>query len=186
MAGWSHWADLLELQYAGGEQPPELRRWWTRGLRFRSGGFDRILEPAPFSPSREELIRRNVRGHAFIQEIATVEPGTAEEYLDAVATRWVAIAARRGLTLAGAWYTAMRDTEAVLLWCLPTLRDYTRHLSDVRTAPEARAWAETARTWRTDYRETLLVPSRWCVMHPDWTEPPPARRPARAGRRRRR
>jgi hypothetical protein len=184
MAGWDHWADLLEVQYAGGEQPPALRRWWTAGLRYRSGGFDRILEPAPFSPTRQELIERNVRGHACIQEIATVAPGAVEQYLDAVATRWMPVAARRGLTLAGAYRTTMRDTEAVLLWSLPTLRDYTRHLSDFWRAAETREWAEAARAWRTDYRETLLVPSRWCVTHPEWREAgaTAARRPRRRRR----
>ena len=182
MDGWDHWADLLELQYAGGAQPAALGRWWKAGLRFRSGGFDRILEPAPFSPTRQELIDGNVRGLACIQEIATVVAGTAEQYLEAVASRWVPAAARRGLVLAGAYRTAMRDTEAVLLWSLPTLRDYTRHLQDFRTAPETRAWSEAARAWRTDYRETLLVLSRWCATHPEWREAPPPR----AGRRRRR
>ena len=28
--------------------------------------------------------------------------------------------------------------------------------------------AEQLRKAMTDYRETLLVPSAWCVMHPDW------------------
>jgi hypothetical protein len=189
MAGWDHWAEILEQQYAGGEQPPALRRWWTKGLEYRSGGFDRILAPAPFSPTRQELIEGNVRGHACIQEIATLEPGTVEKYLEAVASRWVPVATRRGLTLAGAYRTTMRDNEAVLLWSLPTLRDFTRHLSDFWEASETRAWAETARTWRIDYRETLLVPSRWCVTHPEWSEAPvptPSRRRAAPARRRRR
>jgi hypothetical protein len=64
----------------------------------------------------------------------------------------------------------MRDTEAVLLWCLPTLADYVRHLSDFATARETREWTARARQWRTDYRETLLIPSVWCVMHPAWKE----------------
>jgi hypothetical protein len=80
----------------------------------------------------------------------------------------------------------MRDTEAVLLWCLPTLRDLTRHLADLATAPETSAWAETARTWRTDYRETLLVPSQWCVVHPDFAERRPPSGARAAGTRRRR
>ena len=135
-----------------------------------------LLERAALSPVA------GVEAVACIQEIATVVAGTAEQYLEAVASRWVPAAARRGLVLAGAYRTAMRDTEAVLLWSLPTLRDYTRHLQDFRTAPETRAWSEAARAWRTDYRETLLVPSRWCVTHPEWREAPPPR----AGRRRRR
>src|SRR5207249_7893528 len=83
-------------------------------------------------------------------------PGTADDYLEGVQAHWLPVAARRGLTLAGAWRTAMRDTEAVLLWCLPTLGDYVRHLSDFATARETREWTAKARLWRTDYRETLL------------------------------
>jgi len=168
MDGWEGWAGILEHQYAGGEQPAELAKWWRAAAKLRSGGFDRILEPASFCPTREELIRANVRGRAFIQEIATVVPGAADAYLEEVEAHWLAPAARRGLTLAGAWRTAMRDTEAVLLWCLPTLADYTRHLSDFASGRETREWATKARLWRTDYRETLLVPSPWCVMHPEW------------------
>jgi hypothetical protein len=171
MDGWDGWAEILEYQYAGARQPGALGRWWAEAAKLRSGGFDRILEPAPWSPTRAELIARGVRGRAFLQEIATVRPGTDDEYLEAVAREWVPIAAGRGLTLAGAWRTAMRDTGAVVLWCLPELRHYTRHLSNWRAAPETRAWAERARTWRTDYRETLLVPSVWCVMHPEWKPP---------------
>jgi hypothetical protein len=179
MDGWDAWADTLEYQYVRGKQPGELRSWWNAALRFRSGGFDRILEPAPFSPTRQEMIDRGLKGRAFIQEIATVAPGKADDYLDAVASHWLPVATRRGLTLAGAYRTAMRDTEALLLWAFPTLRDFTRHLADFRMASEARAWAETARTWRLDYRETLLVPSVWCVMHPDWRAAPAQPRPAR-------
>src|SRR5437763_3485 len=53
--------------------------------------------------------------------------------------------------------------------------------ADLRVAPETRDWAEAARAWRTDFRETLLVPSRWCVMHPDWR--PSARPPQLRARR---
>lgn len=184
MAGWDGWAEILEYQYAGGGgQPPRLKKWWTQATKFRSGGFDRILEPAPFSPTRQDLIDQGIKGLACIQEIATVHPGRADAYLEAVASRWLPVATRRGLTLVGAWRTAMRDTEAVLLWSLPTLRDYTRHLADFAAAAEMRAWAETARTWRTDYRETLLVPSIWCVTHPAWKG---ERGETRPGRRRRR
>jgi hypothetical protein len=176
MPGWGAWAEILEYQYgARATPPPVLRNWWTEAAKYRSGGFDRILEPAPWSPTRDELVARNVRGRAVLQEIATCAPGSADAYLDAVRSRWLPVAARRGLTLAGAWRTAMRDTEVVLLWSLPSFAAFTRHLSDVRSAPETRAWIDAARTWRTDYRETLLVPSVWCVMHPEWK--PPRRSP---------
>src|SRR5207247_4253766 len=128
----------------------------------RSGGFDVVLGPARYGPTRDELIERSVGGRACRQEIATLRAGTAEEYLDAVATRWLPVAERRGLRLIGAYRTAMRDTEAVFLWSVPTFDVFTGHLA----ARETREWNDEARAWRTDYRETLLVPSRWSVMHP--------------------
>ena len=182
MAGFDGWAEILEYQYAGGRQPGPLRSWWAKALEYRSGGVDRILEPAPWSPTRAELIERGTRGLATVQEVTTVRAGMVEHYLEAVASHWLPFAAARGLTLVGAWRTAMRDTEAVLFWSLPTLRDFTRHLRDLRTAPESRAWLDVARTWRTDYRETLLVPSVWCVTHPAWKEPA-RRQPRRTHRR---
>jgi hypothetical protein len=74
----------------------------------------------------------------------------------------------------------MRDTEAVVLWSLPSFADLTRYLATLGADRASRAWRERAREWRVDYRETLLVPSVWCVTHPDWGEGPP-----RAQRRRR-
>ncbi len=171
MRGWDHWREILERQYTRASgQEPKLKRWWTEATKFRSGGFDRILEPAPFSPTRQELVDGQVRGLAMIQEIATVKPGRAERYLDAVASRWRSLAKQRGLMLAGAFRTSMRDTEAVLLWSVPDFRTYTRHLSTCWSDRAVRRWSEYAHTWRVDYRETLLVPSEWCVTHPDWRE----------------
>lgn len=174
IGSWDDWARSLEKQYTRTSgQEPALRRWWTDATRHRSGGRDRILEAAPFSPTRDDLLARGVRGLACLQEIARTVPGKAGAYLEAVQRHWLGPAARRGLALAGAWTTAMRDDEAVLLWCLPGFRDLTRHLSDVRSAPETRRWAERARRLRISYRETLLVPSAWCVVHPDFRDEPP-------------
>ena len=168
MAGYDQWAEILERQYSGEGQPPGLREWWAQALSWRSGGHDRILEAAPWSPTRAELIARRIGGRAFIQEVAAIVPGEVDAYLDAVRSRWVPVAKKRGLDLFGAYRVSMRDDEAVLLWCLPTLRAYTDHLKTFPTDRATRAWAEGARTWRTSYRETLLIPSRWVVTHPDW------------------
>ena len=174
IGGWDDWARSLEKQYTRSSgQAPALKRWWTDATAFRSGGFDRILEAAPFSPTRAEVLERGVRGLACLQEIATTLPGRAEDYLEEVERHWRKPASRRGLVLLGAYTTAMRDDEAVLLWCLPGFADFTRHLSDFRTSAATRRWAERARRLRVSYRETLLVPSPWCVVHPDFRDAPP-------------
>jgi hypothetical protein len=181
MAGWDHWAEILEQQYRGAGQPRGLKTWWNKALEYRSGGFDRILEPATFSPSCRDLVTAGVKGRACVQEIATVQSGQVDAYLDAVRRRWQPLAAKRGFSLLGAYRTTMRDTEAVLVWSLPTVRHFTDYLKDVGVARDLVRWADTAREWRTDYRETLLIPSQWCVTHPDWR--PPKGIAARATRR---
>lgn len=181
MAGWDHWAEILAQQYgAGVGQPKGLKTWWNKALEYRSGGFDRILEPAGFSPSGREVVAAGVKGCACIQEIATVRSGQAAAYLDAVRRRWLPAAQKRGWSLTGAYQTAMRDTEVVLMWSLPTLRHFTDYLKDVGQAPDVTRWVERAREWRVDYRETLLIPSPWCVTHPAWR--PPAGETSRARR----
>lgn len=179
---WGDWARSLDKQYTRASgQPPALARWWTDATAHRSGGFDRILEAAPFSPTRAELLDQRVQGLACLQEIATTLPGKAERYLEDVESHWLKHAARRGLRLMGAWTTAMRDDEAVLLWCLPGFRQFTRHLSDMRTSRTTRRWSERARRTRVSYRETLLVPSPWCVVHPDFRDEAPPAEPADRG-----
>jgi hypothetical protein len=172
MRGWDHWSEILERQYTRvSGQEPKLKKWWTKATEYRSGGFDRILEPAPFCPTRSELIERQVKGGAVLQEIATVKAGRTERYLDAVASRWRPIAVDRGLILIGAYRTAMRDTEVICLWCVPDFGTLTDHLATYGRDRAVRRWSEHARVWRVDYRETLLVPSIWCVTHPDWKKP---------------
>lgn len=173
MEGWDHWAEILARQYTRTSgQEAALKAWWTEATRHRSGGFDRILVPAPFSPTRAELIDAGIEGVGCVQEIATVRPGTTGDYLAAVGRRRRAAMQRRGLALLGAYHTAMRDTEAILLWNVPTWAHFTRYLDAAQTSPSERAWHAAARRWRADYRETLLVASPWCVQHPDWMERP--------------
>jgi len=173
MSGWEQWAEGLARQYTRASgQEASLKKWWGEALRHRSGGFDRILVPAAFSPTRADLVSAGLKGVGCLQEIATVKPGTAPDYLAAVGRRRRAVMQRRGLALLGAFHTAMRDTEAVVLWNVPTWAHFTEYLAAVETRRSERAWQTAARRWRVDYRETLLVASPWCVQHEDWPEQP--------------
>jgi hypothetical protein len=173
MRDWAHWAEILARQYTRASgQERSLATWWAEAARHRSGGFDRILVPAAFSPTRAELVASDVRGVGCVQEIATIAPGRAADYLAAVGRRRRRAMARRGLALLGAFATAMRDTEVVLLWNVPSWEAFTAYLGDVEPSRQGHAWHAAARRWRRDYRETLLVASPWCVQHPDWRELP--------------
>ena len=58
MEGWEHWADTLERQFLPEKKDAHLAPWWAKATQWRSGGFDRILEPAPYSPTRQLLQER--------------------------------------------------------------------------------------------------------------------------------
>jgi hypothetical protein len=183
MRDWDHWAEILASQYTRGSgQTPKLKKWWTEAARYRSGGFDRILVSAAYGPTRQELIHAGVKGVATLQEVATLRPGTAPEYLAAVARRQRPAMEHRGMVLTGAFRTAMRDTEVILHWNVPDYGDFTGYLRDVEQSRAEQAWRKLARRWRVDFRETLLVASPWCVQHDAWREPSKVRRLPRAER----
>ena len=66
------------------------------------------------------------------------------------------------------------DPDVLTGWNVADFETYTRHLSTVASDRNVRRWNEYAHAWRLDYRETLLVPSTWCVTHPEWTGLRPA------------
>ena len=55
-------------------QDPELADWWARAAGFRSGGVDRLLEPAPWTRTIDELCGDGVRGEVYAHELVRVPP----------------------------------------------------------------------------------------------------------------
>src|SRR5258706_5608520 len=51
MDDWDHWAETLERQFLPQKKDPALGPWWSQATQLRSGGFDCILEPTPFTPT---------------------------------------------------------------------------------------------------------------------------------------
>lgn len=119
--GWSGLADNFahELSHAG-LQDPSLAEWWAAAASLRRGGFDRIVVPAPWTRPIEELTAAGVRGALYAHELIEVPSGTAPDLLDRVAEVGRGIVEPLGLTLVGAFRTAMvNDREVILIWALP-------------------------------------------------------------------
>ncbi len=118
---WAHLAENFRIEFDHPSlQDPSLVEWWAAAEKFRSGGWDRVLVAADYSPGIEELTAAGVRGHMYVQELLDVEPGTAPAVLELVQAHGIEAHREHGATLVGAYRTAMvDDREVILTWALP-------------------------------------------------------------------
>src|SRR5262249_26044891 len=102
MDGWEHWAESLERQFLPQKADAQLAPWWSGATKWRSGGFDRILEPAAYSPTCEALRARRLTAWVCVHSIVQLQPGKRAAYLDAVGEQLLPVLSGRGLVLMGA------------------------------------------------------------------------------------
>ena len=102
-------------------QDPSLVEWWSVAAGFRSGGFDRIVEPAPWAPTIDELVAAGAGGAFYAHEIITVAPGAGSE-LPRRDPRGRTSDRRAALDvdLLGGFRVAMADDrECIAIWSFP-------------------------------------------------------------------
>jgi hypothetical protein len=169
-----------ELSHPG-LQDPKLARWWAQAQKFRSGGTDRLLIPAPWTRTIEQLCADGVRGEAYSHELITVPPGMSGRFLDLVRERAVPVYERYHWVLAGAWETAMiDDSECVLLWAIPSWEEWAA-FEKGRHQAQVTDWKNAAWSMTTSWKRTLLVDAQLSPMRTgrqpmrsdqrdDWTE----------------
>src|SRR5262249_36843526 len=126
MDGWSHWAASLERQFLPSKQDAHLAPWWSKATQWRSGGFDRILEPAAYSPTREQLRTQRFTAWVCVHRLVRLVPGRRDAYLDAVGRILRPLLESRGLVLFGAYAVPMRSDEAVVVWAATDFRQLCR------------------------------------------------------------
>jgi hypothetical protein len=165
MNDWNDWANALERQFLPERKDQNLAVWWSAATKWRSGGFDRILEPTTYSPTRDELRARKLKAWVCEHEIARLKPGKLEEYLDAVGTVLRPLLEPRGITLMGAYSVPMRSDEAVLLWAAVDFRALCNEYAS-RKDPVLRDWNVRFASLRQESETMWLVPSTQCFFHP--------------------
>lgn len=139
-------------------QDPKLARWWAAAAEMRSGGNDRLLVPAPWSPTIDELCTRGAGGAAYAHEHVTVPAGTAGDFLALARDEGGAFYEPFGWALIGAWETALRnDDEAFLLWAIPDWSRWGEAEAAFRADSGERGWRRRRRQAVTDVRRILLV-----------------------------
>jgi hypothetical protein len=134
--------------------------------QYRSGGFDRLLQPADGTPTLTEIQEQGLRAPFIMQETVEVAPGEASKYLGALRRGAEKIGkAERGLRLQGAYKVLLRDErEVVIHWAFADLRAFTTFVSDPGVFPELQAWREEARDGEQSYIAKLLEPTSWSAL----------------------
>jgi hypothetical protein len=167
MDGWAQWAESLERQFLPARVDRDLAPWWAKATEWRSGGFDRILEPSAYSPALEELRRSGLKAWVCVHTIIRLQPGQRDAYLDAVGETLRDTLAARGVVLMGAYSVPMRSDEALLLWAAPDFRLLCRLYAERRRDSDLQAWAAQVRPWRRKAETMWLVPWNQCFFHPE-------------------
>lgn len=116
---WEHnWDSLtvaLRNQFADAGRDTALESWWNRALHLRSGGYDRLLLPASYSPTRTAIRPKYRRWKVYLQEIVWLPLGEPAAYLERLQAVLPAMN-RMGVELAGAFEVAMRPNQAMTLF----------------------------------------------------------------------
>jgi hypothetical protein len=158
--GWEGLVANFEHELQGsGAQDPSLVEWWAEAANFRRGGEDRIVIPEPWSPTIEELTDEGPKFECYAHELVTLPVGGARAYLDALQESGVPAMEAQGARCIGAFKVAMRnDTEAVVIWAIPTLRQW-GELEQVWDGHEFAAWRARLTAMNADVQRILMVDS---------------------------
>jgi hypothetical protein len=157
--GWDHLADNFRIEFDHPTlQDPSLADWWAAAEHLRTGGWDRVLVAADYSPGIDELTADGVRGHLYAHEIYDVNPGESPAVLDLLADLALPAYRAAGAELIGAFRTAMvDDREVIALWAFPDWTSWGRFESANDTDPAVRNWRERARRHVRRTHRSLLV-----------------------------
>lgn len=159
--GWPGVARNFRHEFSNRDhQDRNLKTWWAEAATYRSGGYDRLLVPAAWSPTLQQLLDDGVRGECYYHEIVRLVPGTARRYLELVHDHRLALAERFGWRPVLAARTSMvHDSEAILVWAVPTWEDWARWEEAEVDDPAVAQWRGHLDGVVQDWRAKLLVAS---------------------------
>jgi hypothetical protein len=139
-------------------QDPKLAKWWAEAAAYRRGGVDRILVPAPWTRTIEQLCADGVRGKVYAHEQVRVPAGSSHDFLEHLRDTGVPLYEHHGWVLVGAWETAMRDeSECFVLWAVPSWEQWADLERADRGETPLRSWRRATLERTTSIERVLLV-----------------------------
>jgi len=157
---WDALADDLAAQFHAAQRDVALEQWWNRNIHLRTGGYDRVLVPAAYSPTKRELSDRGFTGEVFVHEIIQLPFDEADHYLDQVEHLLLPGLARHGVELVGAFNVAMRPRQVLTIVGAPKWADLAALFAAMPTDPDLRAFAEYRAEVVEHVDELMLIPAR--------------------------
>lgn len=137
-------------------QDEKLEKWWKEAAGYRSGGFDRLLVPAPWTRTIDELCADGVSGQVYAHETIKVDNGGADEFLSMVRDLAIDTLAPFGWQSVGALKTSMHDdSECILIWAIETWQHWAEYEKAIDGDPKVRAWRD--RCWGARSFERFLM-----------------------------
>jgi hypothetical protein len=137
-------------------QDPKHEVWWNEAAGFRSGGFDRVLLPAPWTRTIEELCADGVSGVCYAHDTIQLVPGGADTFLSQVRDTAVEAHEAFGWELVGALKTSMRrDDEAIVIWAVPSWQQWSEVEAARDSDPGLKKWRDVL--WATQGYERFLM-----------------------------
>jgi hypothetical protein len=146
MDDWEHFARAQQAQYPLEDRDAFGTELWFQALEYRQRGRARLLEP--IAPDTD---RREARAAICLYEDVRSKPGALGAYHEALVRDHLAVAESRGLTLFGAFRSALEPNRGVNLWELRGGWDHWRELMESELShPGERQWLERSREWLED------------------------------------
>jgi len=99
---------------------PGVGRWHLGALSWRTGGYDRMLSPLPWSPLPPARPAADTAPSICLQQVLLVRAGAAPALAAGVRDSVVGAAAADGVTLRCMWRSSFRPREFVALWSVPS------------------------------------------------------------------
>jgi hypothetical protein len=159
------------------EKDPWMQTWKLESIRYRTDWRNRVLEPAPFSPTLAQVKLGGYEATMYLHCLARVLPGMADEYVTAIGDEMVPMAERWGMKLVGCYQTAAGEAdsnEVIHIW---TAGDANVQWGAIREAarndPDLKRWEARAGKWRPDVTFKFLyglVPFSPLHMKPELLE----------------
>ena len=153
---WAGQAGNLVRQFEDAKRDTAMEEWWNRNLHLRRGGYDRMLIPAPCSPTLADLEARGIRGEVFLHEILWLPFGEPRRYLESLEEQLVPELDGLGLDLVGAFRVAMRPRQVLSVVGARDWSGLAAMLDPARSDSELEHW-HTYRAKIVERSETLLL-----------------------------